>query len=573
MRNLYVIVLFWWGYAFPLHASEVLQVVTFNAPPYSFVVDKQRIGYATEVVKAALAEMSQNAIIEAYPMQRGIYKAKTYQNVLVYPLSRQQHLENDFHWIEQISASRSYLFKYHSRDDIQISSLSEAKKYSVGVVRGSSLVEPLIKSGIDDVNEVSDGIQNLLKIAKNRIDLLASDELMLHHLIDSYNQQNPNEKLHMRNFKRVSYIPTDSDGIYVAMGKNTSPEMVHMVKTAFNTVRNSGKLIEVAHFWTNEHEQAQVDIYKNQLTHFGFKWIDYTFEGGGGENLSEVLETRHQNEHLPHAMQHYAGPQIKAWAEMVLLLPLDEVAEQQQWDANLPKQVRESISYNGHYYAAPANFQRVNWMWVNSKVFNEVGLTIPSTWYDLFEVAEKLQSRGIVPFSLGGYAWQEGTLFESMVLGLGGVDFHRRAFIDLDAEAFRSETMANILKKMRKLVGYIDVKREHQTWVQATDMVIEGKAAIYFMGDWVKTIFKERGFPYGKNGFLCLAVPGTEDIFLSNVDSFVFPKSGYINSVSQNELARVIMDADIQEVFNRHKGSIPVRLDVSLEEFDHCVLV
>jgi glucose/mannose transport system substrate-binding protein len=251
-------------------------------------------------------------------------------------------------------------------------------------------------------------------------------------------------------------------------------------------------------------------------------------------------------------------------------LTLDDVAEKQNWKTRLPAHIHDSIFHNGHYYAAPVNLQRVNWMWLNPQVFKSTGAIIPSNWEEFFQAAEKIQKAGYVPVALGDYTWQIGTLFESLVLSVGGADFYRQTFVDLDTEAFRSPTMSNVLKLLRKLKSYTDSQGEGRTWVQATEMVIEKKAAVYFMGDWVKTIMNRHKIPYGNQGYLCLPVLGTEDQFLTNIDSFAFPDSGYIYRSGQKALAEIMMKADIQEQFNLLKGSIPARQDSPTKQFDEC---
>lgn len=130
--------------------------------------------------------------------------------------------------------------------------------------------------------------------------------------------------------------------------------------------------------------------------------------------------------------------------------------------------------------------------------------------------------------------------------------------------------MAKVLRSLRKVISYTGANRQDRTWVQATKMLIDGEAAVYFMGDWVKPIFDKNNFPYGDKGYLCMPVPGTEEVFLSNVDSFVFPDSGYIHRDGQAALAEIIMSNHVQREFNLHKGSIPVRSDVPLTDYDEC---
>ena len=56
----------------------------------------------------------------------------------------------------------------------------------------------------------------------------------------------------------------------------------------------------------------------------------------------------------------------------------------------------------------------------------------------------------------GGQAWQDATVFESVVLGVAGADFYRQAFVDLDPKALNSETMINALTTYHKIKQYTD---------------------------------------------------------------------------------------------------------------------
>ena len=57
----------------------------------------------------------------------------------------------------------------------------------------------------------------------------------------------------------------------------------------------------------------------------------------------------------------------------------------------------------------------------------------------------------------------------------------------------------------------------------------------------------------------------------SNVDSFaMFAVDGEDKQAGQALLAELVVGESFQEVFNLNKGSIPVRNDVSLDNFDSC---
>jgi len=121
---------------------------------------------------------------------------------------------------------------------------------------------------------------------------------------------------------------------------------------------------------------------------------------------------------------------------------------------------------------------------------------------------------------------------------------------------------------MRIMRGFVDENFPGRDWNLATAMVMNGEAAFQIMGDWAKGEFMAAGLVPGKD-FLCASTPGGG--YLYNVDSFaMFSVDGEDKVAGQNLLAELIMGSNFQKVFNLNKGSIPARLDVSLDEFDYC---
>ncbi len=48
---------------------------------------------------------------------------------------------------------------------------------------------------------------------------------------------------------------------------------------------------------------------------------------------------------------------------------------------------------------------------------------MPTSWDEFNAAASKLQSAGIIPFAHGGQPWQDATVFEAVMLGIGGNEF------------------------------------------------------------------------------------------------------------------------------------------------------
>jgi glucose/mannose transport system substrate-binding protein len=175
----------------------------------------------------------------------------------------------------------------------------------------------------------------------------------------------------------------------------------------------------------------------------------------------------------------------------------------------------------------------------------------------------------MIPVAHGGQAWQDTTTFESIVLGVGGADLFRQAFVELDPEALGGEAMVESFRRLKVIKGFTDDNAPGRDWNLATRMVIEGRAGMQFMGDWAKGEFIAADKAAGED-YVCQAFPGTSDAFTFNIDSFVFFKASGEKRDAQLALAETIMEQDFQALFNQKKGSIPVRTDMSMDAFDQC---
>lgn len=327
--------------------------------------------------------------------------------------------------------------------------------------------------------------------------------------------------------------------------------------------------VEVLHWWTSGGEAASAAELKKMLEARGHTWKDFAVAGGGGESAMTVLKTRVVSGNPPTAAQ-IKGPSIQEWGDEGVLADLDPVAKAEDWDGMLPEVVSDVMKYDGHYVAVPVNVHRVNWMWANPAVFEKAGAEIPTTWDAFFTAADKIKAAGFTALAHGGQPWQDATTFETVVLGHGGAEFFNKAFVDLDADTLTSDTMVESLEIFRKTRDYTDAGAAGRDWNLATSMVINGEAAMQFMGDWAKGEFTAAGKKPGTD-YVCMAAPGTGDAFTFNIDSFVmFALDGEDAGEGQAALASTILSPDFQEVFNLNKGSIPARLNLPMDKFDDC---
>ena len=331
----------------------------------------------------------------------------------------------------------------------------------------------------------------------------------------------------------------------------------------------AGGTVEVLHWWTSGGEAKAVGELKKAFEGQGGKWIDSPIAGGGGDAAMTALRARVVAGDPPTAVQ-LKGPGIQEWAKEGALNDVDDVAKKENWDAVLPPALAGIMKYEGKYVAAPVNIHRVDWLWANPQVLAKVGASMPTTWEEFNATADKLKAAGVTPLAHGGQPWQDATVFEVVVLGVGGPDFFQKALVELDEKALTSDTMVKSFDQLRKLRGYVDPSFSGRDWNLATAMVMNGEAAFQIMGDWAKGEFLAAGKKPGTD-FLCAPAPGNG--YILNSDSFTFFKvSGADRLEGQKVLASEIMSPAFQETFNLAKGSIPARIDVPMDKFDSCAV-
>jgi glucose/mannose transport system substrate-binding protein len=336
----------------------------------------------------------------------------------------------------------------------------------------------------------------------------------------------------------------------------------------FATAAHAGEL-EVLHWWTSGGEAKAAAELKAAMQKKGHTWKDFAVAGGGGDAAMTVLKSRVVAGNAPAAAQ-IKGPSLQEWAQEGVLANIDGVAKAEKWDELLPKVVSDVMKHKGSYIAVPVNVHRVNWLWANPAALQKANAKLPTTWDEFFVAAEALKKAGITPIAHGGQNWQDFTTFEAVALGVGGVDFYKKALVQLDAASISSPTMEKVLATFKRVKSYTDKNAPGRDWNLATAMVIKGEAGMQIMGDWAKGEFIAAGKVPGKD-FTCAAAPGTAKAYTFNVDSFaMFKLKNEANTKAQNDLAAAIMGVEFQEVFNLNKGSIPVRLNMKMDKFDDC---
>jgi glucose/mannose transport system substrate-binding protein len=267
------------------------------------------------------------------------------------------------------------------------------------------------------------------------------------------------------------------------------------------------------------------------------------------------------------------GPEIAEWNATGMTASMDELAQKEGWDKLVAPELLPVMKPKGSWVAVPMNIHRVNWMWASTAALAKAGVTgMPKTWDEFNADCGKLVAAGLICIAHGSTDWTDATTFDSIVYGLD-IDLYRKAFVQADMGALRSDGMVKAFAQYRKMINWMDPGISGRAWDAALAMVTSGKAGFFFMGDWAIGTLNAGGFTAGKD-YLCAQAPVNwgKPGYILNTDSVVFFKQKDADYIAgQKLLAHIIMSPDFQTIFNQAKGSIPARMDVDLSHgFTSC---
>jgi len=292
--------------------------------------------------------------------------------------------------------------------------------------------------------------------------------------------------------------------------------------------------------------------------------INATVAGGAGVDARAVLATRMQGGDPPDSFQVHAGHElIDTYVVSGQMEPLTSLFEEEGWLEVLPPDLIAILSYDGEIWSVPVNIHRANVLWYNKAVFEANGLQPPTTMEEFFTVADALQAAGITPLALGE-SWTQVHLFETVLLGTLGPE----AYIGLwtGETDWSSSAVTEALNYFDRMLNYVNEDFAALSWDQATQLVIDGTAAMNVMGDWAEGYFKAQGLTPGVE-FGWAASPGSAGSFDALSDSFGLPLNAP-NREAALAWLRVCGSREGQDAFNPIKGSIPARTDGDRSLYD-----
>jgi raffinose/stachyose/melibiose transport system substrate-binding protein len=180
---------------------------------------------------------------------------------------------------------------------------------------------------------------------------------------------------------------------------------------------------------------------------------------------------------------YWGAGRMKGFVDAGALLPLDEYLDSETRGRILPGGTA-NMTFNGKLWALPFT-QWAGTFFVNQELFDQNGLSVPTTWDELVNVCQAFINKGITPFAVGAKEpWAIAMYFDLMALRQAGYSATNAALAKTGS--FNTPDMIEAARKLRQLVdmgafssGAMGLGRD-----EAEAPVYEGKVPMYIMGSW-----------------------------------------------------------------------------------------
>jgi len=219
--------------------GEDITVVTEDWRPYNYAEGGKIVGVSAEIVEAVLQKARVSFTHQLFPWDRSYKMALEDKNVLIYTIARTPEREKLFKWVGSLAPRMVYLFKLKKRTDIRLTTLADAKRYKIGVVREDATTKFLLKKGFVENRQleiVATEEINQRNLFAGKIDLITGNELSIAPQINGLGLAYADVE------KTLLLVKGD---YYMAFSRTTDDATVNRVKKALDDLRKEGLVKKV----------------------------------------------------------------------------------------------------------------------------------------------------------------------------------------------------------------------------------------------------------------------------------------------------------------------------------------
>ena len=330
-----------------------------------------------------------------------------------------------------------------------------------------------------------------------------------------------------------------------------------------------GKSLVIWHYENEDSAMGQAwakaeEIFKQKHPEVSLKVEKQTFE-----QLQKNAKIVLTGDEVPDLMEYNKGNSTSGQlASQGLIDPFTEKAKEFGWDKKLAESIQTTARYtedglmgDGDWYGLP-NYGEYVYVFYNKKMFEEAGVSIPTSLEEFENVLQTFVDKGITPLAGAGAEYPAGQLWYQLVLAHAD-----RAFVDayqlFDGNVdWAADPILSGAKQFADWVqkGYLKADSAGLTAEDMGTAFIAGDYPIMYSGSWwFGRLVEEMKDDWGQFLF-----PGSNLHPGSSGNVWVVPANAK-NKELAYEFMDITMSTEVQNLLGQ-KGGLPVAGDPSVIE-------
>jgi len=207
---------------------------------------------------------------------------------------------------------------------------------------------------------------------------------------------------------------------------------------------------------------------------------------------------------------------------------LTDELEKDDWKARFAPEAWANATYKGRVYLVPTSIDLSAVVWYNKTMFQQLGLSPPTTWTEFMRVCELLKSKGIVPVGFGNRdLWPAANWSAHLMSRVAGEQLYDDVLSLKPGTKFANDGFIKGLGMVEEMarLGYFNAGLNGLNDIEGMMLFFQGRAAMHPVGGWLINVAKEaapEGFEY--DPFNMPAVEGGR----GNQRSILWLSSGYM---------------------------------------------
>jgi multiple sugar transport system substrate-binding protein len=254
----------------------------------------------------------------------------------------------------------------------------------------------------------------------------------------------------------------------------------------------------------------------------------------------------------------YAGNRMAPFVNAGLFEDVTDVWESAGYNDSLASSAM-SLTMKGKKWGVP--YSTYQWgVYYRKDIFDKLGIKTPKNWKQFLAACKTLKKNKIIPITIGTkYLWTAAGVFDYLNLRVNGYDFHN----DLTAGKvkYTDPKMQVVFDRWDELVkpGYFIKNHAALSWQDAIAPMVQGKAAMYVMGNFLVSELRSAGLKDDQIGFFEFPeiTPGIPKAVEAPTETFHIPSKAK-NKKDARVFLAFLAQPKVQTAWSKITSQLPV---------------